>query len=279
MKTLIGIPVYKKMDSNFVRLIASIKDYTEGEYFLYVPVSGRSHSVQVNDCIVTAKIMRADYLCVIDADAWFDEKSIGWLQKYENCLTHNSDYGLLMWSNDYQPNNHSPQYADESQSTPYIASILWFYRISNNIWWDENYLYHQSSDVDFVREHRRHGIKTGYIPSVHINHLWDHNPSTHQHYERWKRLNEQTFLEKWGTTCHSQEFEIDKRNKFRGIYGRPELDLLIDVSDQHKQIVSYFDENPLFSNDIQYITKNNIPWDQYYDTQELQKLSWRFTMD
>jgi hypothetical protein len=271
IKTLIGIPIHKKLDDKAIRLLDSIYKYTSGDYRLYLPISDRSYSVQCNDCIKAAKDSGCDYLCLIDADAFFDEKSIGWLQKLEAALDTNKDYGLLMWSNDFKPNCDEIQYGDESQQTPYIASILCFYRLSNNILLDEDYLYHQSADPDWTREHRRQKVLTGYLPSIHINHLWDDNSNNNPYYECWKLRNEKVFKLKWNTICHEQNWDENCRNKWRGVYGRTDINNLEDYTDQYKQIVPYF-QSTLFNNDCEYIKRNKLKavgfGDGYYSEAE-----------
>lgn len=257
IQTLISIPAWKYLHNGITKLIESIKDTADRDFHLFIPISDSSQSFNANLSIDVAKRLDCKYLLLMDGDCWWEQEN--WLSSLEDIMDNSNEYGLLLQGDKHDLNCNNILYADESNNTPYTSLGYCFYRLSNNILWDTDFLFNQSSDVDWIREHRRQGIKTGVYYKVNCRHERAHydDESRGGPYQKWKLRNERLFFMKWNTICHQQEIDHNHRNKWRGIYGCKDIDNLESYSHQYKSIKPYF-ESTLFENDKQYIKRMGI---------------------
>lgn len=266
IRTLLAPICWRTIDDNALRLIDTIRKTVDTEYYLFVPTTDNSYSFQANQAIVIAKNLRLDFVCLFDSDTFIEQEHIGWLQRFESCMDKNPDYGLILQGDQYIKDG-SLIFANELQSTPHTDFGYCVVRLATNILFDEDYLYYMSSDVDFIREHRRHGWKTGCLSSFVVRHeRKPYDNSRMPFYNKLKLRNEEVFNQKWGSICHN-EFDLGIRNKWRGIYGHSDIDNLKDVSNQHLSIKPYF-ESTLFHNDCGFIKRNNLNCHDYYNAND-----------
>lgn len=276
MKTLIGIPTWRRLEDKGLKLLDSIAKTADREYHLYLPVGDNSHACNANLCIKTAKSLGCRYVMLMDSDTYWQQSN--WLSRLETCLDNHRDWNFLIQGDQFVDGATEPVYGDETQRTPYTTSAFMFFRTSDNILFDQDYLFTQSLEVDFIREYRRHELKTGILYSVGCIHerKADCDTARGHCFKRYQQRNEKLFNEKWGGCICHYEPTIEQwaaRDKWRGIKDRTDIDNLEDFSQQFKTIEYYTNwDNPLLLNDIFYCKRKKISFVDYFGLELYKKI-------